>query len=55
MGAAGEDLGTTLRSVAAVYYAKAGQVALVAGRATTMDYYDRLLTDANLLSEAPPR
>jgi dienelactone hydrolase len=53
-GAAGEDFGTTLRSVAAVYYAKAGQVAVVAGRATTMDYYDRLLTDANLLSEAPP-
>ncbi len=54
VGAGNETLRSTLHSVAATYYAKAGQVATVAGRDTTMDYYDRLLSDAELLSESPP-
>ena len=52
---AGEPLGTALRSTAATYYARAGQVAIVAGRDTTMDYYDRLLDDAALLNQSPPK
>ena len=44
----------TLRSVAASYYAKAGQIAILTGRDSTMDYYQRLLDDADLLNAAPP-
>ncbi len=44
----------TLRSVAASYYAKAGQIAIITGRDSTMDYYQRLLDDADLLNAAPP-
>ena len=50
---AGEPLSAALRSVAATYYEKAGQVGIATGRDTTMDYYDRLLDDADLLSESP--
>jgi dienelactone hydrolase len=49
--ASGSD---TLRSVAASYYTKAGQIAIITGRDTTMDYYQRLLDDADLLNSAPP-
>ncbi|HVN68307.1 MAG TPA: alpha/beta fold hydrolase [Candidatus Binatia bacterium] len=54
-GAGGSDTtGDTLRSVAATYYASAGQVATITGRDSTMDYYQRLLDDAALLEESPP-
>jgi predicted esterase len=43
-----------LPSVAAAYYAHAAQVAVVAGRDTTMDYYDRLLEDERLLNQPAP-
>jgi dienelactone hydrolase len=49
-----QDFERELRSVAAAYYAKAGQIALVAGPQTTMDYYDRLLEDVLLVREPPP-
>ncbi|MBV8068167.1 MAG: hypothetical protein JO113_09325, partial [Candidatus Eremiobacteraeota bacterium] len=57
VGAAPENLAATLRAVAARYYQSAGQVAAVAGRDATMDYYDRLLDDAELVSQssADPR
>jgi acetyl esterase/lipase len=44
----------TLRSVAASYYAKAGQIAIITGRDSTMDYYQRLLDDADLLNTTAP-
>ncbi len=47
--------GDTLRSVAATYYANAGKVATVAGRDTTMDYYQRLLDDADLAASPAPK
>ena len=50
-GAVTSDLGATLRSVADQYYWTAGQIAIVAGRETTMDYYERLVNDAALLRE----
>ena len=37
----------TLRSVAAKYYAKVGQIEVITGRDSTMDYYQRLLDDAD--------
>lgn len=54
LGAASGDVGATLRVVAAQYYANAGNVAVVAGRDTTMDYYQRLVDDAGLLRVAAP-
>jgi dienelactone hydrolase len=54
MGAGAETLLRALRSEAVVYYAHAGEIASVTGRDTTMDYYQRLLNDANLLSESAP-
>ena len=51
-GAAG--LGERLRSVAAAYYAAAGKVETQAGPDATMDYYQRLLDDADLLTESAP-
>ncbi len=44
-----------LRSVAMAYYHNAGSVARVTGRDTAMDYYQRLLDDADLASEPAPR
>jgi S-formylglutathione hydrolase FrmB len=54
LGTASGDVGATLRVVAAQYYANAGKVAIVAGRDTTMDYYQRLVDDAGLLRVAAP-
>ena len=52
---AGPGIGAdTLRSVAATYYAKAGRISTVTGRDTTMDYYQRLLDDADLLAAPRP-
>lgn len=53
-GAGAQSLAGSLRSAAALYYAHVRQIEVVAGRETTMDYYDRLMTDADLLSEQPP-
>jgi poly(3-hydroxybutyrate) depolymerase len=53
-GAWADGGGDSLRSLAATYYAKAGQVSSVAGPDSTMDYYDRLLGDIALLSEPAP-
>jgi pimeloyl-ACP methyl ester carboxylesterase len=44
----------TLRSIAASYYAKAGQIASITGRDSAMDYYQRLVDDGSLLSEPGP-
>jgi predicted esterase len=44
-----------IRSVADSYYASAAQIAGVTGRDSTMDYYQRLLDDLELLGEAPPK
>src|SRR5580658_992783 len=46
--------GDTLRSVAASYYANVRQIETITGRDSTMDYYQRLLDDADLLNAAPP-
>lgn len=49
-----QNLSGQLRSVAQTYYEKAGAVAAVTGRDTTMDYYQRLLDDADNFSVPPP-
>jgi predicted esterase len=48
------DEKTTLRDVAATYYANVSAIAKVTGRDTTMDYYDRLLTDLDEEDSTPP-
>ena len=53
-GAGTTDISATLHSVAAQYYSNAGQVAIVAGRETTMDYYERLVDDVALLRAPAP-
>ncbi|MBV8532038.1 MAG: hypothetical protein JO104_12040, partial [Candidatus Eremiobacteraeota bacterium] len=52
--AAAANLADALHSVAATYYANAGEVALLTGRDSTMDYYQRLLDDADRLREPAP-
>ncbi len=47
LAAATGSTADTLRGVAAVYYASAAQIASLTGRDTTMDYYQRLLDDAD--------
>lgn len=54
VAAGAQQSAATLHAVAADYYAHAGQVAIVAGRDTTMDYYDRLLDDATLQKVPAP-
>ena len=55
LAAAGSaELSRDLRAAGATYYARAGQVAAIAGRDTTMDYYDRLIEDADDLDHPPP-
>jgi len=54
IGAGSSSLVDRLRSTAAAYYAKAGQIALLTGRDSTMDYYQRLLDDADRLTESQP-
>jgi predicted esterase len=54
LAAATPDNGGTLGSVAAEYYAKVGAIALVTGRDTTMDYYQRLLDDQDMLKLPAP-
>jgi poly(3-hydroxybutyrate) depolymerase len=54
LGAGPTGLGDRLRSVAAEYYAGAGKVETQAGPDTTMDYYQRLLDDADLLEQSAP-
>ena len=51
VGVAGEGLAERLRSVAATYYARAGSVATITSRDSTMDYYQRLLDDAGALND----
>ncbi|HEY6327037.1 MAG TPA: alpha/beta hydrolase-fold protein [Candidatus Cybelea sp.] len=46
-GAAAGNTSDTLRGVAATYYANARQIATLTGRDTAMDYYQRLLDDAD--------
>jgi len=55
LGAGAAGLSDRLRSVAAAYYANAGKVETQAGPDATMDYYQRLLDDADLLNESAPR
>jgi dienelactone hydrolase len=55
IAATSEDLSNTLQSTAASYYRHAGEVAIIAGADTTMDYYDRLLDDAASLRQHAPR
>jgi hypothetical protein len=47
-GVASGSLDDTLRSVAASYYANAAKIEILTGRDSTMDYYQRLLDDADL-------
>jgi predicted esterase len=51
---AAESTGDVLRGIAAAYYQDAGSVANVTGRETAMDYYQRLLDDADLTDQTAP-
>jgi predicted esterase len=53
-GASPPDLDGALHSVAARYYDNVASIAKITGRDTTMDYYQRLLDDAELLKTPPP-
>jgi pimeloyl-ACP methyl ester carboxylesterase len=53
-GVASGNLDDTLRSVAAAYYAAAGKIEILTGRESTMDYYQRLLDDADLAQMPAP-
>jgi predicted esterase len=53
-GAAPGTTPDTLRAAAAVYYANVLQIAKITGRDTAMDYYQRLLDDADLWSAPAP-
>lgn len=55
VGTQPQDLIGTLRATAAAYYHNAAHVAAVTGPDTTMDYYDRLISDANLLDNPATR
>ena len=54
LGTAPTDVKTTLRDVAASYYADVAAIARVTGRDTTMDYYNRLVEDLAELDTTPP-
>jgi predicted esterase len=54
LGSAPPDVRTTLRTVAASYYAGAPAIAKVTGRDTTMDYYNRLVADLAEQDATPP-
>ncbi|MGA8534174.1 MAG: alpha/beta fold hydrolase [Candidatus Tumulicola sp.] len=54
LGAGSGDLDRAVQAVAASYYANVGQIARVTGRDTTMDYYQRLLDDSELLTAPVP-
>lgn len=45
----------SLRALAAEYYAKVGPISELTGRDTTIDYYERLLEDADLANEPAPQ
>jgi len=53
-GVASGSLEDTLRSVAASYYADAAKIEILTGRDSTMDYYERLLDDADLAQLPAP-
>lgn len=54
IGADAERLGESLRATAAEYYLQAPQIAAVAGSDSALEYYHRLLDDADLLDQASP-
>jgi len=54
LGSAQPDERTTLRALAASYYAGAPAIAKVTGRDTTMDYYNRLVADLAEQDTTPP-
>lgn len=54
MGAGAESLGDSLRATAAEYYAQIPKVANIVGVDAAIEYYHRLLDDADLLNQARP-
>ncbi len=54
IAAAAPSPSETLRSVAQAYYERVAQIAPLTGRDTTMDYYQRLLDDADALNSPAP-
>jgi predicted peptidase len=54
LGSAQPDDRTTLRTIAASYYAVAPAISEVTGRDTTMDYYNRLVADLAEQDTTPP-
>jgi predicted esterase len=54
LGASGTDLLASLHDTAAQYYASVAGVAKLTSRDTTMDYYQRLIDDADLAAEPAP-
>jgi predicted esterase len=54
IGAQAAAVGNSLRAIAASYYEGAGRIAILTGRDSTMDYYQRLLDDADLFNVPAP-
>ena len=54
LGVSGTELLASLHDTAAQYYASVASVAKLTGRETTMEYYQRLLDDADLAGEPAP-
>ncbi len=54
LGAGSGDAGRQLQSTAASYYLNVAAIARITGRDTTMDYYQRLLDDSDLLKAPGP-
>ena len=50
----GAQVAARLDATASAYYANVAAIALVTGRDTTMDYYQRLLDDKDMLDEPAP-
>jgi hypothetical protein len=54
LGAGSGDAGGQLQSTALSYYSNLAVIARITGRDTTMDYYQRLLDDSDLLKAPSP-
>jgi pimeloyl-ACP methyl ester carboxylesterase len=54
LGVSSHDVQNTLHATASLYYAHVAAVARVTGRDSTMDYYQRLIDDADELKDGKP-
>jgi len=53
LGVTGSDLAASLRDAAAAYYANVAAIAPITSRETTIDYYQRLVDDEDMVANQP--